>query len=742
MDEREANTITRSPNRSGDEMMGRQSPQMMMLMGQKQEKNTPWHVMPVVPNPSTPPSGFDHRRLSWVDEHGPTSCASADATAVPQPAPIAAHAPPPPPPPSAGTCGVTGAAPAPGHAAAAGWPPGSTEQARDGSGDTDSYQRHQHHQHHQHHQQQLQQQQHHDQHRPLQMVPLSAHDERHSSSSRAYSQQHPSQQPYQQPQYLQQQQQPQHQQQHYSPALHHHQSMPNFRTSPMHPGSPASSTGGTPRAQPGPMADRGTPSSHSSHVYRPYNPLEHLPPHASQPRMNNSNFEGAHLASAIGSDDRFSTVGPARVATVSASMQQPSSGASSRPDEPTIQTLPIQPSAILSASRNSSMQQHHIHGIYQHSYSHSYPQQQQHDTSAVGFSHHVPPTLPMSARSGESPTSRQQQFYPAAAQQVHYVRPSSSSSSSVTSSWSTLSPILDRPYQPNAIASGPTAVYSPSVNQHWGPSSANEFANAGGVFSAAPRYSTYEEGIMAQSGAQYLPIPSGMPVPLLSSPPIPLRPRHSPPSERSTGSDEERKDSTTVCPLLPPFAHVEPMLTYTRPEITQPFISKLSHLLSNEDYHHLIRWNDEGDKFTFAHSSPELLEAFTRIFRHGNIHSFVRQLNIYSFTRLSTMELVECLPSNEDPARVSDYHGFMHPLFFRDSPHRTCDLTKIKPKASKKSAASKGNGNAMFANAPPTPGDKRRSSLSGLSSLVREAASPYAFHPHQPQLQDEQYHRY
>ncbi|KDE06918.1 hypothetical protein MVLG_02806 [Microbotryum lychnidis-dioicae p1A1 Lamole] len=656
----------------------------------------------VVPsNPSTPPSGFDHRRPSWVDEHGPTSCASADASAVPQSAPTAAHAPPPPPPPSAGSSGVTGAAPAPGHATAAGWPPGSTEQARDGSGDTDSYQRHQHHQ--------QQQQQHHDQHRPLQMVPLSAHDERHALPSRAYSQQHPSHQPYQQPQYLQQQQQPQHQQQHYSPALHHHQSMPNFRTSPMHPGSPASSTGGsTPRARPGPMADRGT--------YRPYNPLELLPPHASPPRMSHPNFESAHLACAIGSDDPFSTAGPARVATVGASLQQPSSGASSHPDEPTIQTL--QQSAILSASRNSSMQKHDIHGIYQHSYPLSHLQQQQHDTSAVGFSHHVPPTLAMSARSGESPTSRQQQFYPATAQLVHYARPSSSSSSSVTSSWSTLSPILDRPYQPNAITSGPTAVYSPSVNQHWGPSSANKFANAGGVFSAAPRYSTYEEGIMAQSGAQYLPIASGMSVPLLSSPPIPLRPRHSPPGERSTGSDEERKESTT------------------------PFISKLSHLLSNEDYRHLIRWNDEGDKFTFAHSSPELLEAFTRIFRHGNIHSFVRQLNIYSFTRLSTMELVECLPSNEDPARVSDYNGFMHPLFFRDSPHRTCDLTKIKPKASKKSAASKGNGNAMFANAPPTPGDKRRSSLSGLSSSVRETTSPYAFHPHQPQLQDEQYHRY
>ncbi|SCV67969.1 BQ2448_90 [Microbotryum intermedium] len=660
----------------------------------------------VAPNSSTPPSGFDHRRPSWIDEHGPTSCASGSADpTVPQAASATAHAPPPPPL-SAGSSGVTSAATTSGHASR--WAPRSTEQTGDGSDETECYQHHQHHQLHKHHD-------HHHQLQPLpQDLPLS-HDER-QASSRVYSQQHSPQHPYQNPQHLQQHHQPHHQHQQYSPALHHHQSMPNFRTSPVLRGSPASSSG-TPRARPaGPMADRPPLTSNSSHVYRPYNPLEHLPSHAPPPRMNaNPNFEATHLASAVGSDDRFSTVGPARVATVSASVQQPSSGASSHPDEATMGTLPLQQPAILTASRNSSRQQHEIYGMHQHSYSHPHSQQV---ASGVGFSHHVPPTLAMSARSGESPTSRQQQFYSSGPPQIHYARPSSSSSSSVTSSWSTLSPIPDRPYQPNAMASGPTGVYSPNLNHHWGQSSANEFASAGGVLPAAPRYSTYEEGILAQGGAQYLPIASGMLVPTLSSPPMPLRQRNSPPSERSIGSDEDRKESTT------------------------PFISKLSHLLSNEDYRHLIRWNDEGDKFTFAHSSPELLEAFTRIFRHGNIHSFVRQLNIYSFTRLSTMELVECLPSNEDPARVSDYHGFMHPLFFRDTPHRTCDLTKIKPKASKKSSASKTNSTAMFSNAPPTPGDKRRSSLSGLSSSAREAASPYAFHSHQPPIQDEQYQRF
>lgn len=56
--------------------------------------------------------------------------------------------------------------------------------------------------------------------------------------------------------------------------------------------------------------------------------------------------------------------------------------------------------------------------------------------------------------------------------------------------------------------------------------------------------------------------------------------------------------------------------------------SQLAHLLNHSEYSEVIRWNREGTAFTFAHGSAELLTVFSRFFRHSNVHSFVRQLNI------------------------------------------------------------------------------------------------------------------
>ncbi|KAL8278792.1 hypothetical protein RQP46_008861 [Phenoliferia psychrophenolica] len=121
-------------------------------------------------------------------------------------------------------------------------------------------------------------------------------------------------------------------------------------------------------------------------------------------------------------------------------------------------------------------------------------------------------------------------------------------------------------------------------------------------------------------------------------------------------------------------------------DIVTPFISKLSHLLSHSDYTEFIRWNTSGDSFIFAHTSPDLLDIFARFFRHSNVHSFVRQLNIYGFTRLSTLALLSAIDSVSYPhssLSASDFSGFSHPLFWRERPGHPCDLAKIKPKSVK-----------------------------------------------------------
>ncbi|GAA5836584.1 hypothetical protein JCM3766R1_006961 [Sporobolomyces carnicolor] len=122
--------------------------------------------------------------------------------------------------------------------------------------------------------------------------------------------------------------------------------------------------------------------------------------------------------------------------------------------------------------------------------------------------------------------------------------------------------------------------------------------------------------------------------------------------------------------------------SFDRHETITPFVSKLAYLLREDTP--WIRWNTEGTAFFFAHHRDEFGDQLSRVFRHGSSHSFVRQLNIYNFKRLSPAELEQTVSEVGPLARglvPNDFAAFAHPLFFRDD---ACDLTRIKPKAPRK----------------------------------------------------------
>ncbi|GAA6063913.1 hypothetical protein JCM10212_003531 [Sporobolomyces blumeae] len=124
-----------------------------------------------------------------------------------------------------------------------------------------------------------------------------------------------------------------------------------------------------------------------------------------------------------------------------------------------------------------------------------------------------------------------------------------------------------------------------------------------------------------------------------------------------------------------------------RSETTTPFMSKLSYLINNGEFRNVIRWNSDGTSFVFAHQAEEFADCLSRVFRHSNSHSFVRQLNIYDFKRLSALELhaaFASVPVPDSKLSSSDFAGFSHPLFFRPTTDRPCDLSKIKPKVPRK----------------------------------------------------------
>ncbi|GAA5922933.1 uncharacterized protein JCM15063_003473 [Sporobolomyces koalae] len=120
----------------------------------------------------------------------------------------------------------------------------------------------------------------------------------------------------------------------------------------------------------------------------------------------------------------------------------------------------------------------------------------------------------------------------------------------------------------------------------------------------------------------------------------------------------------------------------TKLDTATPFILKLARLLrQNSPW---IKWNAAGTAFFFAQHRPEFGDQLAQMFRHGNSHSFTRQLNIYDFKRLNGAELEEAVASLETDGALATtaYTGFAHPLFWRDS--RDSDLVQIKPKTARK----------------------------------------------------------
>ncbi|GAA6033257.1 hypothetical protein JCM8097_003020 [Rhodosporidiobolus ruineniae] len=148
-----------------------------------------------------------------------------------------------------------------------------------------------------------------------------------------------------------------------------------------------------------------------------------------------------------------------------------------------------------------------------------------------------------------------------------------------------------------------------------------------------------------------------------------------------------------------------------------PFISKLNHLLSNPVYSDVIRWSGDGKSVIYVHTSQRLLDTLSRFFRHSNLHSFSRQMNIYGFQRLPITSLLSVLDSSPPsplagaPAvtAASEYSGFTHPFFFRPLPGtEACDLSRMKPQGPKTE-----QGRRNLAKKMAEGGKKKRGKTSG-----------------------------
>ncbi|SPO03950.1 related to heat shock transcription factor HSF21 [Cephalotrichum gorgonifer] len=72
-----------------------------------------------------------------------------------------------------------------------------------------------------------------------------------------------------------------------------------------------------------------------------------------------------------------------------------------------------------------------------------------------------------------------------------------------------------------------------------------------------------------------------------------------------------------------------------QPKIVQTaFIHKLYNMLEDHSIHHLISWSPNEDSFVMS-PTPDFSKVLAQYFKHTNISSFVRQLNMYGFHKVS-----------------------------------------------------------------------------------------------------------
>ena len=64
------------------------------------------------------------------------------------------------------------------------------------------------------------------------------------------------------------------------------------------------------------------------------------------------------------------------------------------------------------------------------------------------------------------------------------------------------------------------------------------------------------------------------------------------------------------------------------------FLAKLFTILNNQDISNIVSWNEKGDQFQIYSSAKFQNEVIPMYFKHKNLKSFIRQLNLHGFKKL------------------------------------------------------------------------------------------------------------
>ncbi|KAL7283682.1 hypothetical protein ACG7TL_003118 [Trametes sanguinea] len=93
------------------------------------------------------------------------------------------------------------------------------------------------------------------------------------------------------------------------------------------------------------------------------------------------------------------------------------------------------------------------------------------------------------------------------------------------------------------------------------------------------------------------------------------------------------------------------------------FLLKLYEIINDPANEELIKWSEAGDSFYIYHQERFAREVLGKWFKHQNFSSFVRQLNLYGFRKISALQQ-GLLRMDHDNETIQ----FAHPYFHRGQP--------------------------------------------------------------------------
>nr|1HKS_A Chain A, HEAT-SHOCK TRANSCRIPTION FACTOR [Drosophila melanogaster]1HKT_A Chain A, HEAT-SHOCK TRANSCRIPTION FACTOR [Drosophila melanogaster] len=91
------------------------------------------------------------------------------------------------------------------------------------------------------------------------------------------------------------------------------------------------------------------------------------------------------------------------------------------------------------------------------------------------------------------------------------------------------------------------------------------------------------------------------------------------------------------------------------------FLAKLWRLVDDADTNRLICWTKDGQSFVIQNQAQFAKELLPLNYKHNNMASFIRQLNMYGFHKITSID-------NGGLRFDRDEIEFSHPFFKRNSP--------------------------------------------------------------------------